>query len=204
MPRFLSSRKVSFACCGNSWHNSFSSSSILKSFPPPLSVFLPIALGHLSHVDRRMNRGLFESPKAFIPLVIYYNSGTLHFQLGQDIYGIKVGEVLTRGRQPQRVSARSLFRFWAVRELGNSVASLAVRLERSLAGVGYLYKGERPVLRRMVINLFSDILNNLRASLLSLLSRYAFCDSSESIHGLMDLGLILNRATIKPLPIRPE
>jgi putative transposase len=54
-----------------------------------------------------------------------------------EIYGIEVGEVLARGRQPQRVSARSLFCFWAVRELGNSLASLAVRLGMSLAGVGY-------------------------------------------------------------------
>ena len=59
------------------------------------------------------------------------------------IYGIKVGEVLARGRQPQRVSARSLFCFWAVRELGNSLASLAVRLGMSLAGVGYaVQRGE--------------------------------------------------------------
>jgi putative transposase len=60
-----------------------------------------------------------------------------------EIYGIEVGEVLTRGRQPQRVSARSLFCFWAVRELGNSLASLAVQLGMSLAGVGYaVQRGE--------------------------------------------------------------
>jgi REP element-mobilizing transposase RayT len=60
-----------------------------------------------------------------------------------EIYGIEVGEVLARGRQPQRVSARSLFCFWAVRELGNSLASLAMRLEMSPAGVGYaVQRGE--------------------------------------------------------------
>jgi REP element-mobilizing transposase RayT len=59
------------------------------------------------------------------------------------IYGIKVGEVLARGRQRQRVGARSLFCFWAVRELGNSLASLAMRLEMSPAGVGYaVQRGE--------------------------------------------------------------
>jgi putative transposase len=54
-----------------------------------------------------------------------------------EIYGIKVGEIEGRGRQQQRVGARSLFCFWAVRELGNSLASLAMRLEMSPAGVGY-------------------------------------------------------------------
>jgi hypothetical protein len=60
-----------------------------------------------------------------------------------EIYGIKVGEVFARGRQPQRVSARSLFCFWAVRELGNSLASLAIRQGMSPAGVGYaVQRGE--------------------------------------------------------------
>ena len=41
-----------------------------------------------------------------------------------EIYGIKVGGNFGRGRQQQRVGARSLFYFWAVRELGNSLASI--------------------------------------------------------------------------------
>ena len=60
-----------------------------------------------------------------------------------EIYGIKVGEIIGRGRQERRVSARSLFCFWAVRELGNSLTSLAVRLKMSPAGVGYaVQRGE--------------------------------------------------------------
>jgi hypothetical protein len=60
-----------------------------------------------------------------------------------EIYGIRVGEVFARGRQPQRVSARSLFCFWAVRELGNSLASLVIRIGMSPAGVGYaVQRGE--------------------------------------------------------------
>ncbi len=60
-----------------------------------------------------------------------------------EIYGIKVGEVFARGRQQRRVSARSLFCFWAVREMGNSLASLAIRLGMSPAGVGYaVQRGE--------------------------------------------------------------
>jgi len=60
-----------------------------------------------------------------------------------EIYGIKVGEVFARGRQQRRVSARSLFCFWAVREMGNSLASLAIRLGMSPAGIGYaVQRGE--------------------------------------------------------------
>ena len=60
-----------------------------------------------------------------------------------EIYGIKVGGIFGRGRQQQRVGARSLFCFWAVRDLGNSLASLAMRLEMSPAGVGYaVQRGE--------------------------------------------------------------
>jgi hypothetical protein len=60
-----------------------------------------------------------------------------------EIYGIDVGEVLTRDGQRRRVDARSLFCFWAVLELGNSLAALAVRLGMSPAGIGYaVQRGE--------------------------------------------------------------
>jgi hypothetical protein len=54
-----------------------------------------------------------------------------------EIYGVKIREVLARGRQKQRVNARSLFCFWAVRELGTSLTALARQLGMSPAGVGY-------------------------------------------------------------------
>ena len=53
------------------------------------------------------------------------------------IYGLEVQEVLARGRQKQRVKARSLFCFWAVHELGVALTDLARRLGMSPAGVGY-------------------------------------------------------------------
>jgi len=60
-----------------------------------------------------------------------------------EIYGINVAEVFARGRRQQRVGARSLLFFWAVRELGNSLASLAIRLGMNPAGVGYaVQRGE--------------------------------------------------------------
>ena len=57
----------------------------------------------------------------------------------------RVGEIFGRGREQQRVGARSLFCFWAVRELGNSLASLAMRLEMSPAGVGYAVQREEAI-----------------------------------------------------------
>ena len=60
-----------------------------------------------------------------------------------ELYGIKVEEVLTKGRRQRRVGVRSLFCFWAVRELGKSLAALANRLGMSPAGVGYaVQRGE--------------------------------------------------------------
>jgi hypothetical protein len=60
-----------------------------------------------------------------------------------EIYGTKAREIFARGRQQRRVGARSLFCSWAVRESGNFLASLAMRLEMSPAGVGYaVQRGE--------------------------------------------------------------
>jgi REP element-mobilizing transposase RayT len=44
-----------------------------------------------------------------------------------DLLGIDAGEVEIPGRQPHRVKARSLFCFWAVRELGAATTTLAHR-----------------------------------------------------------------------------
>ncbi|MBW2195280.1 MAG: hypothetical protein JRF37_06810 [Deltaproteobacteria bacterium] len=46
-------------------------------------------------------------------------------------------EVFLRGRQAQKVKARSLLCFWAAREFGMSHTALAKKLEMSLAGVGF-------------------------------------------------------------------
>jgi hypothetical protein len=81
-----------------------------------------------------------------------------------EIYMIEVGGIFGRGRQQQRVGGRGLFCFWAVCDLGNSLASLATRLEMSPAGFAMRYKEERPLLRRTVMSLSREILNYLRAS----------------------------------------
>ena len=61
-----------------------------------------------------------------------------------EIHGIEVDDIFLRGKQRKRVKARSLFCFWAVRELGISLTELARRLRITVPGVGYsVERGER-------------------------------------------------------------
>ncbi len=54
-----------------------------------------------------------------------------------EIYDMDPDEFCSKGRQQQKVKARSLFCFWAVKELGMSLRELARRLEISPPAVGY-------------------------------------------------------------------
>jgi len=54
-----------------------------------------------------------------------------------EIYDMDLSEVLSRGKHQRKVRARSLFCFWAVKELGISLRELARRLEISPPAVGY-------------------------------------------------------------------
>ena len=54
-----------------------------------------------------------------------------------EIYKMDPNEFLSKGKQDLKVKARSLFCFWAVKELGMSRRELAGRLEISPPAVGY-------------------------------------------------------------------
>jgi hypothetical protein len=54
-----------------------------------------------------------------------------------EIYGMEENGVFSKGRQHRKVKARCLLCFWAVGELGMSLADLARELEMSIAGIGY-------------------------------------------------------------------
>jgi hypothetical protein len=54
-----------------------------------------------------------------------------------EIYGMDEHEVFSKGRQRERVNARSLFCYWAVRELGISLTDMGRRFGMSVPGVGY-------------------------------------------------------------------
>lgn len=54
-----------------------------------------------------------------------------------EIYDMDPDEFFSKGRQQKKVKARSLFCFWAVKELGMSLRDLARQLEVSPPAVGY-------------------------------------------------------------------
>ena len=61
-----------------------------------------------------------------------------------ETYGIEVDDIFLKGKQQKKVKARSLFCFWAARELGITLTELARRLRISVPGVGYsVERGER-------------------------------------------------------------
>ena len=66
--------------------------------------------------------------------------------LAANIYRLEVWEIVAAGKQPLRVKARSLLCYWAVRELGESVTSVASRLGLTSAVSRAVHRGERLVL----------------------------------------------------------
>ena len=65
-----------------------------------------------------------------------YNLDTIARRVA-DIYEMKPNEIFSKAKQQQKVQAKSLFCFWAVKELGISLRELAITLEMSSPGVGY-------------------------------------------------------------------
>ena len=60
-----------------------------------------------------------------------------------EIYGIDRKELYSKGRQKVRADARSVFCYWAVRELGLEGTRMAKRLQMNQPGVAYaVRKGE--------------------------------------------------------------
>ena len=53
------------------------------------------------------------------------------------LYRVEVHEIFAKGRQPQRVQARSLLCFWAVRQFGIPLTDIARRLDMSPPAIGY-------------------------------------------------------------------
>jgi REP element-mobilizing transposase RayT len=72
-----------------------------------------------------------------------YELKRLGYDLGRvvarvcEIFELKEPDIFSNGKQQTKVKARSLFCYWAVRELGISQTDLAKRLKLSVPGVGY-------------------------------------------------------------------
>ncbi len=61
-----------------------------------------------------------------------------------EIFSINPEEIFQPGKQPVKVKARSLFCYWAVRELGITMADLAPKLNISQPAVSMsVQRGER-------------------------------------------------------------
>lgn len=80
----------------------------------------------------------------------YYELKSLGYDLKtverkvSEIYRIGPEDIYSKGRQKMRVEARSLFCYWAVRELGYGLTDLARRLGMTQPAVGYaVSRGER-------------------------------------------------------------
>ena len=54
-----------------------------------------------------------------------------------EIFELKEEDIFSNGKRQWKVKARSLFCFWAARELGISLTELAKRLKLSVPGIGY-------------------------------------------------------------------
>ncbi len=60
-----------------------------------------------------------------------------------EIYDLDPRDILKKGKQPQKVNARSLYCFWAVKELGLSLRELSRQLNLSSQAIGYsVQRGE--------------------------------------------------------------
>ena len=57
-----------------------------------------------------------------------------------DIVHLEPSELWAAGKEPKRVEVRSLLCYWAVRDLGISMAELSRRLTLSLSGVSLFVK----------------------------------------------------------------
>ena len=66
---------------------------------------------------------------------------------------VKVEEVFSRGRQKNKVKAKSLLCYWAAREAGISLRTLAKRLGISAPGVGYAVERGEAIARENLLKL---------------------------------------------------
>ena len=65
-----------------------------------------------------------------------------------EIFDMEPRDFLSKGKQPLKVRARSLFCFWAVKELGMSLRELSRQLELSSPAVGYSVERGEDIVRK--------------------------------------------------------
>lgn len=70
-----------------------------------------------------------------------------------DIYDVKPGQILTAGRYPKVVQARSVLCYWAVRELGITTTHLADRIGVSQPAICMSVKRGEKIVREDGLNI---------------------------------------------------
>lgn len=81
-----------------------------------------------------------------------YNLEVIAKRVAQ-ICSVKEEEVFSKGRQKNKVKARSLLCYWAVKEAGISLKTLAKRLEISAPGVGYAVERGKAIVQENQLKL---------------------------------------------------
>jgi putative transposase len=64
-----------------------------------------------------------------------------------EIYQMEPSDILSKGKQQRKVKARSLFCFWAVKELGMSLRDMARRFDISPPAIGYSVERRESIAR---------------------------------------------------------
>ena len=72
-----------------------------------------------------------------------------------DIYGIKPEQILTAGKYPEAVRARSVLGYWAVRELGITATELAGRIGISQPAVSISVKRGEEIVNRDGLSIYT-------------------------------------------------
>jgi putative transposase len=84
-----------------------------------------------------------------------YDLGALAERVGE-IFGLEAGDLYSPGKYERLIKPRSVFCYWAVRELGETATSLAKRIGLTQAGVSKaVLRGER-VVKEMNLNLLQS------------------------------------------------
>ncbi len=93
-------------------------------------------LGDASFVDELLSRGEDDYERRYRLRRLGLDLDGIAGRVAE-LLDVDPQEVLSKGKQPRRVRARSLFCYWAVRELGMTIREVARRLDMSPPAVGY-------------------------------------------------------------------
>jgi REP-associated tyrosine transposase len=93
-------------------------------------------LGDSKFVDDVLSRADERFERKYELKRLGYDLGRVEARVAE-FYKLKEGDILSTGKHQRKVKARSLFCYWAVRELGITLTEMARYLGLSVPGIGY-------------------------------------------------------------------